>query len=105
MLLDPGAPSQGKHDLPVEPPGRLEVNVFEGSGIAELGDTESAGELPLLPSRPLRIDEQTETVLEAKIGILAGTLLLLERIDHGRELHGLHLLKGGLVQHEVSWVA
>ena len=77
-LGDPRAGAQRQDLLAVEPAGMGVVDGFERRLIAQLGRVESPLQLALLASRPLGIDQQTETLLEAERGGLGGLELFLE---------------------------
>ena len=62
-LGDPRAGAQRQDLLAVEPAGMGVVDGFERRLIAQLGRVESPLQLALLASRPLGIDQQTETLL------------------------------------------
>ena len=70
--------------------------------MAQLGRVESPLQLALLASRPLGIDQQTETLLEAERGGLVGLELFLEGVGHRAELHGVELVERLLGQHRSS---
>src|SRR3990170_837155 len=102
MLADPARAGEREHDLTIQAAGGRVVEVLERGGVAELGDPEAVGELALLARAPLGLDEEAEALLEAEGRELARGKLMLEGVRHGSEPHRVHLVEGGLGQHELS---
>ena len=78
------------------------VDGFERCLIAQPGRVEAPRQLALLASRPLGIDQQTETLLEAERGGLVGLELFLEGVGHRAELHGVELVERLFDEHRSS---
>ena len=60
--------------------------------------------LALFAGGPLVVDQQANPVLEAEVGELGRAELSLEGLGHGGQVHGGHLLDGGVHEHRVSFL-
>ena len=101
-LGDPGAAAQREDLLAIEAAGVGEVDGLERGGIAELGGPQPPLQLALLARRPLRIDQEADTVLEAERSRVIAVELLLEGLGHGAEFHGVQRLERLFNQHRSS---
>ena len=81
-----------------------EVDGFERRRVAQLGRVETPLQLALLAGRPLGVGQQTESLLEAECGGLAGLQLLLEGVGHRAQLHGVEFVERLFDQHRSSSV-
>ena len=68
MFVDPAAVGQGEYHLAIEAARGLEVHVLDRGRVAELGRLQTAGELALFASGPLRVDEHPDSLFEAERG-------------------------------------
>jgi hypothetical protein len=71
--------------------------------MAEVGDLQAPLELALLAGSPFLVDEHADPVLEAEVGELGRGQLSLEGLGHGDQVHGGHLVDGGVHEHGVSF--
>jgi hypothetical protein len=101
-LGEPGTGSQAQELLAVEAPGCAEVDVFDAVRVAHLRRSQTPRELAILARGVLGIDEQPQAFGEGEFVERAGGELLVEGLDHGVELHGVHLLDRLLGEHQVS---
>ena len=101
-LGEPRAGSQRQDLLAVEPSGRREVDGLERRRMTQLGRLQAPLQLALFAGRPLGVDQQAETLLEAERGGLAALQLLLDGVGHRAQLHGVEFVDGLFDQHRSS---
>ena len=82
-----------------------EVDGFERCRVAQLGRLQTPLQLALFAGGPFGLDQQTETLLEAERGGLAGLQLLLQGVGQRAQLHGVELVERLFDQHRSSSVA
>ena len=64
---------------------------------------QAPSELALLAVRPLAVDEEPDSILEAEFRPLARSELLLKGLGHRVQLHDMHLVECLLLEHGVSF--
>ncbi len=97
---DPSGAGEAEHGAPVESPRCPEVDFLDGGAVAQLGGLEAGLDASCLAPVGLAVDEETQTVLEAEVGIGAGVVeLVTQGGGHGAKPDRLQLGDGGLWMH------
>ena len=67
-----------------------------------MGRLQTAGEAALLAARVFEVDQETQPVLEAQVGVLGVLELLLQAGAHATQAQGGELVEQGLDEHGVT---
>ena len=85
--------------------GWVKSTAFERCRVTQLGRLQTPLQFALFAGGPFGLDQQTETLLEAERGDLAGLQLLLQGVGQRAQLHGVELVERLFDQHRSSSVA
>lgn len=91
---------QGKDDFSGKPPRRPEVDFFgAGMGITQPCALQEFCKTTVVPDCHLPVDEEPDSLLEGKSGVLCALTLLGECLGHAGEFHPVKFRQRGLQHH------
>lgn len=102
MVAQPLAGGELLEQRAVEAARRVQIDVFDNGGLAQLGLAQAAGKALVLAAGRLAVDQQAEPVFPAQLGGVGRVLQLDEGIGHGRQAERAQPLDRGMDQHLLS---